>query len=288
MESLNPAQTKQDAKAPLIDPLLDVQGLGDQRGVAIQQVGVKEVSMPMNVLQKDGHLQSVAAKARLSVGLPGHFKGTHMSRFIIQLTEWSRDKVLSLNLKEFLAETCERLAVDAAQTDIRFSYFMDKAAPVSKLAAPMSYDCSFRGSLTDGEYRLVLGLVIPICTLCPCSKAISDYGAHNQRAEIHVQVDIDTQVEHPVVWIEDLVTALEACASCPVYPLVKREDEKWMTERAYDNPKFVEDVIRDGIIVLRNYPGITGFSIEVNALESIHGHNAWAQHSENFSECVNA
>lgn len=266
------------------ETLLDVQGLQDVRGIAIQQVGVKEVAMPMGVLQKDGKIQRVAASARLSVGLPGEFKGTHMSRFIIQLTEWSREKVLSLNLREFLLETMERLQVSAAQTEIKFSYFIEKKAPVSELSAPMAYECTFKGQMTGNDCQLVLGLMVPIATLCPCSKAISDYGAHNQRAELRAQVLIDTEIEHPLVWIEDLVTTLEECSSCPVYPLVKREDEKYMTERAYDNPKFVEDVIRDSIAALRNYPGINGFSVEVEALESIHGHNAWAYHTEGLPE----
>lgn len=267
--------------------LLDVQGLEDSRGVDLQQVGVKEVAMPMRLLQKDGRVQSVSAMARLSVGLPRTCKGTHMSRFIIQLTEWSRDKVLSLNLREFLQETTQRLDVQSAQTDIRFRYFVEKKAPVSDMSAPMAYDCSFNGVLVKDpngteQYQLTLGIVVPVATLCPCSKAISDYGAHNQRAEIRLQARIDTETDQPLVWIEDLAEALEACSSCPVYPLVKREDEKYMTEKAYDNPKFVEDVIRDAILVLRDYPGITGFDIEVEALESIHGHNAWASHREHM------
>lgn len=267
--------------------LLDVQGLNDVRGVTLQQVGVKEVAIPINVIQKDGVLQPVSAMARLSVGLPAEHKGTHMSRFIIQLSEWSRDKALCLNFKEFLSETMDRLNVTSAQTEFKFRYFIEKKAPVSDMSAPMAYDCTFGGSLVkeanaQEHYQFVLGLVVPVATLCPCSKAISDYGAHNQRAEMRVQLLLDTETEQRVVWIEDLVTALEECSSCPVYPLVKREDEKYMTERAYDNPKFVEDVIRDAILVLRDYPGVNEFSIEVEALESIHGHNAWASHREHF------
>lgn len=266
--------------------LLDVQGLDDERGIALQQVGIKEVSMPMKILQKDGKLQTVAANARLSVGLPGEAKGTHMSRFVIQLNEWSKDKVLSMNLQEFLEELRQRLSAQTAQTDIRFRYFVEKAGPASGMTAPSPVDCRFMGRLTPTDYQFVLGLVIPICTLCPCSKAISKYGAHNQRAELRANVVIDTTCEHKVVWIEDLVSALEDTASCPVYPLVKREDEKWMTERAYENPKFVEDVIRDAILVLRDYPSVTGFDLEVEALESIHGHNAWTAHQEHYYPIV--
>lgn len=279
MENLFPSQGA--------TPLLDVQGSADERGVDIQQVGVKEVAMPIRLMQKDGKIQTVSAVSRLSVGLSRQFKGTHMSRFIIQLAEWSREKVLSLNLRAFLAEMLERLEVQSAQTEVKFRYFIDKKAPVSDFSAPMAYDCSFNGSLIreasgEEQYRLVLGMMVPVATLCPCSKAISAYGAHNQRAEIRVQVLLDSETDHRIVWIEDLARALEECSSCPVYPLVKREDEKYMTEKAYDNPKFVEDVIRDATLLLRNYPGIQGFYIEVEALESIHGHNAWASHREHL------
>jgi GTP cyclohydrolase I len=263
--------------------LLDVQGLADKRGVTLNQVGIKNVEVPMKVIQKDGKLQTVQTAATLSVGLPAECKGTHMSRFVIQLSEWSESKNLCLNLKGFLEELQKRLEAPSAFTELKFKYFIDKAAPVSGLSAPMAYACDFKGSLDEnGQYRLILGVVVPCATLCPCSKAISDYGAHNQRAEIRANVIIDPDAEHRVVWIEDLVAGLEEASSCPVYPLIKRSDEKFITEKAYDNPKFVEDVIRDATLFLREYKGITGFSLEVEALESIHAHNAWATHAENF------
>jgi GTP cyclohydrolase I len=142
---------------------------------------------------------------------------------------------------------------------------MEKMAPVSQMSAPMAYECSISGKLIQDQYQIVLGVIVPIATLCPCSKAISDYGAHNQRAEIRAQVIVDTQTEHSIVWFEDLITSLEKCSSCEVFPLVKRED-----------------VIREAILTLRDYPNVSGFSLEVEALESIHGHNAWATHQENF------
>lgn len=263
--------------------LLDVQGLADQRGVTLNQVGIKDVEVPMNVIQKDGKTQRVQARSTLSVGLPAEFKGTHMSRFVIKLSEWSSQKNLCLNLKGFLEELRELLEAPSAYTELKFRYFIDKAAPVSGLTAPMAYEVTFRGSLDEaGHYRLILGVVVPCATLCPCSKAISDYGAHNQRAEIRADVIIDPDAEYRVVWIEDLVEGLEDSSSCPVYPLIKRADEKFITEKAYDNPKFVEDVIRDSTLFLRSYRGITGFALEVEAMESIHAHNAWAKHAENF------
>jgi GTP cyclohydrolase I len=279
----NAAQTR-DASGST--PLLDVQGLDDVRGIALQQVGIKEVCMPIQILQKDGKIQEVAANARLSVGLPKELKGTHMSRFVMLLNDWRKNKVFSMNLREFLVDLKARLSAETAQADIGFRYFVEKAGPASGLTAPSPVDCKFSGRLTATQYQFVLGLVIPICTLCPCSKAISKYGAHNQRAELRAQIIIDSDNDHKMLWIEDLVENLEQAASCPVYPLVKRSDEKWMTERAYENPKFVEDVIRDSILILRDTHGVLGFDLEVEALESIHGHNAWAQHAENFEWVV--
>ncbi len=275
--------TQQNQSLQGFSTLLDVQGLADKRGVTLNQVGVKNVEIPMQVIQKDGKLQTVQAVATMSVGLPAEFKGTHMSRFVIQLSEWSKSKTLCLDLKEFLVEAKERLTAPSAFIELKFRYFIEKPAPVSGLSAPMAYECIFKGSLDEQDnYRLILAVVVPCATLCPCSKAISDYGAHNQRAEIRANVIIDSNLDQRVVWIEDLVAGLEETSSCPVYPLIKRVDEKFVTEKAYDNPKFVEDVIRESTLFLREYKGITGFSLEVEALESIHAHNAWAAHAENF------
>lgn len=275
--------TQQDQSMESFSTLLDVQGLADKRGVTLNQVGVKNVEIPMQVIQKDGKTQTVQASATMSVGLPAEFKGTHMSRFVIQLSEWSKSKTLCLDLKEFLVEAKERLEAPSAFIELKFRYFIDKPAPVSGMSAPMAYECVFKGSLDEQDhYRLILSVLVPCATLCPCSKAISDYGAHNQRAEIRANVIIEPATEHRMVWIEDLVACLEEASSCPVYPLIKRVDEKFITEKAYDNPKFVEDVIREATLMLRDYKGITGFSLEVEALESIHAHNAWAAHAENF------
>jgi len=263
--------------------LLDVQGLADQRGVTLNQVGIKNVEMPINVLQKDGKLQQVQVLATLSVGLPAEVKGTHMSRFIQHLDEWRMQGKLCLKPMDFLVGLKQRLEAPSAYTELKFRYFIDKPAPVSGLTAPMAYECIFKGSLNEqGEQRLILCLKVPCATLCPCSKAISDYGAHNQRAEISAHVILNPNMENQIVWIEDLVAGLEESSSCPVYPLIKRVDEKFITEKAYDNPKFVEDVIREATLFLRKFEGIQGFSLEVEALESIHAHNAWSAHAENF------
>lgn len=262
-------------------PLVDIQSTPDVRGIAIQQVGVRHVEMPVPILQKDGHTQTVCANVSLSVGLSETQKGTHLSRFIIQLAERAQNQVFCFSLKEFLADTQQRLQSDSAYITMGFRYFIQKPAPVSGLVSPMAYGCSFEAALIGtSDYRFVLGVEVPIKTLCPCSKAISDYGAHNQRALVKARVQLDTQHDHEMLWIEDLVETLEACASCPVYPILKREDEKYVTERAYDNPKFVEDVIREAIAALRGNPVIRGFEVTVEALESIHGHNAWAYQKE--------
>lgn len=262
----------------------DIQGLPDERGIDLTWVGIKNFEIPIKVLRKNGGHQQACATATLSVGLSKEHKGTHMSRFVEQLTEWSRDDVLTLHLREFLEDTKERLKSPSAQFELRFRYFIDKPAPVTGGLAPIAYPCMFQGTLDeDDNYALVVGVVVPVTTLCPCSKQISDYGAHNQRSEIRAKVAVDPERQCRVVWLEDLIAGLEETASCPVYPLLKRPDEKYVTERAYDNPKFVEDVIREATVYLRKYEGITGFSLEVEAFESIHGHNAWTHHAENFT-----
>ena len=262
--------------------LLDVQGLPDIRGIDLKRVGVSRVDIPMQILQADGHYQTVTAKATMSVGLPKEHKGTHMSRFIIQLSEWSRGKVISMHLPEFMAEAQERLNATTAQLDLTFQYFVEKPAPVTRQSAPMGFVCRLQGRIDQDVFTMGLGVTVPIATLCPCSKAISKYGAHNQRAEVAANLVVASEeaTNQPVIWFEDIITLLEETASCPVYPLLKREDEKYVTERQYENAKFVEDVIRDATHSLRKLPSVAGFSLEVEALESIHGHNAWTYHEE--------
>ena len=265
----------------MINGLTDIQSTQDERGIAIQQVGVSKVEMPINIMQKNGSAQTVQALITMSVGLAKEEKGTHMSRFIKQLNASYKSKVFGFDLREFLEETCALLQTDTAHIQMGFNYFIDKKAPISGISAPMAHHVTFDATLTHKtDYDFKLGIVLPVANLCPCSKAISDYGAHNQRCEIRVKLQLFPSDNYKVVWIEDVLTALDECASCPVYPILKREDEKYVTERAYDNPKFVEDVIREAIITLRNMPGIAGFEVEVEAFESIHGHNAWAKHSE--------
>ncbi len=260
----------------------DVQNERDTRGVDIQKVGIKNLDLPLNIQRKNEANQLVTAQTRVSVFLPRQYKGTHMSRFVEVLNKWQRKKLLGSNLKGCIGEIIEALSAQSGELKFNFKYFIDKKAPVSNLAASMSYECSFKAVLNDYKmenenYKFYLGVKVPVTTLCPCSKEISQYGAHNQRAIISIKINYNEE-EH--IWLEDLIEMVEKHASCAIYPLLKRSDEKFVTESAYENPKFVEDVIRDVIISLRNNPIIKGFEIECESIESIHNHSAWAYQKE--------
>lgn len=255
----------------------DVQNSQDNRNVDIQKVGIKHVELPLVVQRKNKTDKVVYAKARVCVSLPRDYKGTHMSRFVEVLNEWRSKKLLGVDIRGCLEEVVKRLDAQSGELEFAFKYFVDKQAPVSNLSAPMCYDCSFEGRIDNGEYKFVLGVRVPVTTLCPCSKEISEYGAHNQRAIISVKVSYD-ETEH--IWLEDLIELIESCASCPVHPLLKRQDEKYVTEKAWENPKFVEDVLRDTVVKLRENSTIKEFEVDCEAFESIHNHSAWAYQSE--------
>lgn len=258
----------------------DVQNQSDNRGVEIQKVGIKDFELPIVIQRKDAEDKVIYASATCGVTLPAHYKGTHMSRFVEVLNEWRERK--TLDIRECVLKMVEKLDAKSAYLKLNFKYFIDKKSPVTGISAPMCYDCTFEGVLDnyleeDEEYRFFLGVKIPVTTLCPCSKEISNYGAHNQRAIVSVKV---TYPEDEHIWIEDLVSAIEKTASSELYPLLKREDEKFVTEHAYDNPKFVEDVLRDVVLMLRNDDKIDSFEVECESLESIHNHSAWAYQQE--------
>lgn len=255
----------------------DVQNSQDNRNVDIQKVGIKHVELPLVVQRKNKTDKVVYAKARVCVSLPRDYKGTHMSRFVEVLNEWRSKKLLGVDIRGCLEEVVKRLDAQSGELEFDFKYFVDKQAPVSNLSAPMCYDCSFEGRIDNGQYKFVLGVKVPVTTLCPCSKEISEYGAHNQRAIIGVKVSYD-ETEH--IWLEDLIELIESCASCPVHPLLKRQDEKYVTEKAWENPKFVEDVLRDTVVKLRENSTIKEFEVDCEAFESIHNHSAWAYQSE--------
>ncbi|MCE5287407.1 MAG: GTP cyclohydrolase FolE2 [Pelosinus sp.] len=256
----------------------DVQNAIDERGIAIQKVGISDVHLPFLIKTKEGSFQSVLAKIKLTVELPKEYKGTHMSRFIEILSEWSQKPVAEPEMEAILRDTVGRLTATRAHLEIRFKYFIEKTAPVSGLKSMLDYDCLFSGDYNSGgQFAFSLGLTVPFTSLCPCSKEISQYGAHNQRGVMKVKV---RQAAGKFVWIEDLAALMESQGSCPVYPLLKREDEKYVTEKAYDNPKFVEDVLRDLVLALRELECVEWFEVECENYESIHNHSAYASHVE--------
>lgn len=259
--------------------LRDIQNLKDNRNVDIQKVGIKNLKLPLIIQRKNSSNLVVSADARVCVSLPRHYKGTHMSRFVEVLTEWQHKNLLGVDIKGCLEKIINNLDAESGELEFKFTYFIDKKSPVTKISAPMSYECSFEGRIIDGVYKFILGVVVPVTTLCPCSKEISDNGAHNQRALINVKVSYD---ESEQIWIEDLIELVENCASCPLYTLLKREDEKFVTEKAWNNPKFVEDILRDVVVELRNFSVVNEFEVDCEAFESIHNHSAWAfQHEFN-------
>jgi GTP cyclohydrolase I len=255
----------------------DVAGSLDTRGITVQRVGVKDVHLPVRVRRKGAGFDGVLARIDLAVELPHQFRGTHMSRFVDILFQWSQQPISKPDLKEMLQEARDRLGARQARIEVSFKYFVTKQAPVSSSESALDYDCSFEGVLDDHDYTFTLGVEVPVTILCPCSKEISDYGAHNQRAVIKARLRYRSEV---MVWIEDLVVMLEQQGSAEIYPLLKREDEKAVTETAYEHPKFVEDVVRDVVAALRADPRVTWFQVSCESLESIHNHTVYAFQEE--------
>jgi GTP cyclohydrolase I len=220
-------------------------------------------------MDKKKKFQHTIARINMYVDLPHQFKGTHMSRFIEILNSY-REEIALDKLEIMLAEMKKKLGATTAHLEMEFPYFIEKKAPVSKARSLMEYTCSFAATLAD-EFDFVLGIRIPVTSLCPCSKELSAYGAHNQRSIISIKVQYSD-----FIWIEELVSLVEGCGSSPVYSLLKRVDEKYVTEQAYENPKFVEDIVREVTEKLLAEPNITWFSVEAENFESIHKHSAYA------------
>jgi GTP cyclohydrolase I len=247
----------------------DIQNHKDERNIDIDQVGVKGIRYPITVLDKNMGEQQTVAEISMYVNLPRQYKGTHMSRFVEILNEHSR-RISLQNFSEILEEMKKRLNAESAHMEITFPYFINKTAPVTGSEGLMEYKCTYKGSLNK-KTDLVIIIHVPISTLCPCSKEISDFGAHNQRGEVRLQVRFKK-----FIWIEALISLVEESASSDIYSVLKREDEKYVTEKAYNNPMFVEDIVRDIAQKLNNDPNITWFAVESENLESIHNHNAYA------------
>jgi GTP cyclohydrolase I len=247
----------------------DIQSLKDHRNIEINKVGVKSIRYPITVLDKKNGTQHTIATINMYVNLPHHFKGTHMSRFIEILNRY-RQGINIKNISYIMNEMKNSLHAESAHMEIEFPYFIEKEAPVTKAKSLMEYTCKFCGAHND-KLDLVVGVEVPVTTLCPCSKEISKKGAHNQRSIVTVKIRFKK-----IFWIEDLIKIVEESASSEVYAILKRPDEKYVTEKAYNSPMFVEDVVRNVADKLRKDPNITWFSVESENIESIHKHNAYA------------
>jgi GTP cyclohydrolase I len=256
----------------------DVQGRRDERGIEIKQAGVSEIRYPIVVLDRTKERQSTVARVAMSVGIPHHFKGTHMSRFI-EVLEKHRGEITIRTLPAILQELRERLNAETAKVSVSFPYFLERKAPATGAAAIMDYECSFVGEATADSLDFLVSACVPVTSLCPCSKEISDYGAHNQRTYVTVEVRPANESSGGpnFVWLEELIEAAEAASSCPVYPLLKRPDERYVTMQAYDNPKFVEDIVRDVALQLREDARLRWFRVHARSDESIHNHCAFAE-----------
>ena len=255
---------------PTNSPIADVQSLADTRQLAIDKVGIKSIRHPVKVQDKKGGVQHTIANFNMYVSLPHNFKGTHMSRFVEILNSHEREISVE-SFPTMLREMAKRLEALSGHIEMNFPYFINKTAPVSGVQSLMDYDVSFIGDVCHDEVVQSIRIVVPVTSLCPCSKKISDRGAHNQRS--HVTVTVRTR---EFIWIEELVQMIESQASCELFGLLKRPDEKFVTERAYDNPKFVEDMVRDVASMFNSDARITGYIVESENFESIHNHSAYA------------
>jgi GTP cyclohydrolase I len=247
----------------------DLQKEPDRRNIALDEVGISGVLCPVNVMDRTKGLQATVARVKMAVNLPHRYRGTHMSRFMEILSRFREDIRLE-SLETMLQAMKERFEAERAHIEFEFPYFISKPAPVSGASGLMDYLCSFRATLGD-HFEFVLEVNIPIQTLCPCSKEISEKSAHNQRASVTLSVRMDG-----LVWIEDLVQAAEESASSALYPILKRRDEKHVTDWAYKHPRFVEDVAREVALRMEENSKITWYNVQVNSFESIHNYNAFA------------
>lgn len=257
--------------------IADVQSSADSRRIPIDKVGIKDIRHPVRVKDRSVGEQHTIANFNMYVNLPHNFKGTHMSRFVEILNTHEREITVE-SFREMLKEMTERLEADSGHIEMSFHYFVNKTAPISGVESLLDYDVTLIGEIIEGKPKMNIKVVVPVTSLCPCSKKISDYGAHNQRS--HVTVNAET---NGFVWIEDLIDIIENEASCELFGLLKRPDEKYVTEKAYNNPKFVEDMVRDVATRLNDDERINAYIVESENFESIHNHSAYAliEHNKN-------
>jgi len=265
--------------------MIDMQNQKDERNIDIDQVGVSGLRYPIIVLDKLTERQPTIASITMSVNLPHTSKGTHMSRFIEVLNK-HRGEITMRTLPVILQQLRGGLGAESAHAEVRFPYFIKQSAPASGAMGLMDYECWFKGDLNSINGDFILGIDVPVTSLCPCSKAISDHGAHNQRGNITIEVrpTNDNEGIPTLIWLEELVEIAEKSASAPVYALLKRDDEKFVTEQAYDNPVFVEDMVRNVAAQLKEDSRVNWFRVHVVNHESIHNHGAFAQITENSKQ----
>lgn len=266
----SPSATKMNSDTLSIP---DVQSTLDTRHIAIQKVGVKGVRHPLRIQTKNG-IQSSVGTWNMYVRLPDQKKGTHMSRFIALLEKFTGSDSEPLNIEVFnqlIRDMLKLLDAESGCIELSFPFFMTKAAPVSGVKSLMDYEVGFTGVMKEGVIETTLKVLVPVTSLCPCSKEISAYGAHNQRSHITVKALLKNDLP-----VEELITRIEAQASCELFGLLKRPDEKYVTEHAYDNPKFVEDLVRDVACMLNRDERIMSYTLEAENFESIHNHSAYA------------
>ena len=256
------------------DDIADVQSSVDTRQLPINKVGIKDIKHPIRISDRSAGEQHTIATFNMYVNLPHDFKGTHMSRFVELLNSNEREITVK-SFKDMLQRMSEALDAEAGHIEMRFPYFVSKPAPISGVESLLDYDVTFIGAIDKGTVTMTIRVVVPVTSLCPCSKEISDYGAHNQRS--HVTITART---NGFIWIEDLIDIVEQEASCEIFGLLKRPDEKYVTEKAYDNPKFVEDMVRDVARRLNRDSRISGYILESENFESIHNHSAYAMISK--------
>ncbi len=249
----------------------DIQNERDHRQIPIDEVGIKNLRYPIAVLDKEKGYQHTVATISMYVDLPHRDKGTHMSRFV-EILHLFRPEVSLKRISEVLDQMKRHLNADSAHIEVTFPYFIEKTAPVTGSPGLMDYTCRFTGaSNPEKPVDLISEVIVPISSVCPCSKEISDAGAHNQRGEVRLATRFKR-----FIWIEDMIDLVESSASCEVFSVLKRADEKYVTETGYTNPKFVEDVVRDIAIKLKQDDNITWFSLSAENFESIHNHSAYA------------
>ncbi len=253
-----------------IKDIPDIQGTPDTRRIAIDHVGIKDLRHPVTIRDRAGEALPTVAHATMTVHLPEHYKGTHMSRFV-QILHEHTEPLSAATFGKMLDSMLERLEADSGRIVLKFPYFARKSAPVTGEQSLLDYEVTLCGEKRDSQRAFYIGATIPVTSLCPCSKEISDYGAHNQRAHVTVYARVDGPI-----WIQDIIDLVEDAASCQLYGVLKRPDEKYVTERAYDNPKFVEDMVRDVAVRLNADERIASYTVESENFESIHNHSAYA------------